>query len=145
MSRVIALLTLLARSAGVGALATVADLLALVFLVRLGLSPIEASVPALAVGVAVQFVGSKFFTFASRARGAHAALEGVLFLAVEAAAFALNAVVFAWGVRHTSVPFALVRLVGTSIVYFAFSLPLWSFTFRTSAIFMRARENGKTL
>lgn len=140
-ARVLATATVLARGAGVGALATAADLLALVVLVHVGLTPVEASVPALAVGVAVQFVGSKFFTFESRARGANAALEGALFLAVEAAAFALNALLFAWAVGQTFVPFAVVRLAVTSLVYFAFSLPLWSFTFRIASARRERRKS----
>lgn len=118
------------RGAGVGALATGADLLALVLLVRAGATPTAASLPALAIGVAVQFVGSKVFTFQSRSPAW--AREAALFLLVEAAAFALNLAVFDWGVRHTPIPFALVRLLGQSVVYFGFSLPLWSFVFGVS-------------
>lgn len=116
------------RGATVGILATLADLLALLTLVHFGMSPSAASFPALAFGVAVQFVGSKRFTFENRSREWLG--QGAKFLLVEAAAFGLNLLVFEWGVKHTAIPFVVVRLLGTSLVYFAFSLPLWSLVFR---------------
>ena len=55
------------RSAGVGAVATGVDLLALALLVSaFGLAPRAASLPALALGIAVQFVGNKLFAFGDR-------------------------------------------------------------------------------
>lgn len=123
----------LSRGTIVGALATAADLLALVALVSVGVPKTKASLPALAVGVAVQFVGSKHFTFESRASHWDEAREIALFLLVEAGAFALNLLVFDLGVRHTALPYPIVRLAGSSVVYFAFSLPLWSLVFRRGA------------
>ena len=123
----------LTRGTVIGALATLAYLVTLVVLVTLGVPKTQASWPALAVGVAVQFVGSKRFTFESRASRWDEARELALFLVVEAAAFGLNLAVFDFGVRHTALPYVIVRIAGSSAVYFAFSLPLWSLVFRRGA------------
>lgn len=116
------------RGVGVGALATIVDLAALTSLVRAGVPPPLASAPALLLGVVVQFVGSKFVTFENRSRAWFA--QGAGFAIVEVAAFALNLVVFDWGIRHVHAPLLVVRVVGSSLVYFGFSLPLWSWVFR---------------
>jgi putative flippase GtrA len=116
------------RGALVGAAATLADLVALVLLVTLGVAPAVASLPALAIGVAVQFIGSKLFTF--EARHGSLAEQGALFLLVEAGALVLNAMLFDLGLKLTPVPYPILRLAISSAVYFGFSLPLWSLVFR---------------
>src|SRR5678809_804721 len=83
---------MLGRGAVVGIAATIGDVLALVLLVTVGLPPALASFPALAIGVAIQFVGSKLFTFEDRSRAW--AQQGALFLLVEAAALGLNLALF---------------------------------------------------
>jgi putative flippase GtrA len=118
------------RSAGVGALATVVDLIALALLVSgAGLSPRLASLPALALGIAVQFVGNKLFAFADRSP--QWARQGAQFLAVEALGFVLNLLLFDFAITVTPLPYLAARMLSTSIVYFAVCLPLWSRIFRT--------------
>lgn len=119
-----------ARSAAVGALATLTDLVALAVLVSgLGLSPRLASVPALVIGIAVQFVGNKWFAFGDRSR--EWLRQGVQFLGVEALGFTANLLLFDLALRFTPLPYLPLRLLTTSIVYFALCLPLWSLIFRT--------------
>lgn len=127
-TRVHRFVTRLVRSAGVGVVATVVDLATLMLLVRAGMDPRAASVPALITGVGVQFVGNKFVTFDERSSAWLA--QGLGFALVEVTAFALNLIVFDWGIRHTAVPFPVVRVLSSSLVYFGFSLPLWSVVFR---------------
>ena len=113
------------RSAGVGALATLVDLSVLWLLVSaVGLSPRLASVPALASGVAVQFVGNKLFAFQDRSR--RWLRQAGQFAGVEALGFVTNLLLFDAVVAHTSLPYLPVRLCTTSLVYFAICLPLWS-------------------
>ena len=60
-------LWVLFRSALVGLVATVSDLGTLVLLIHVaGLSKRAANVPSLVPGLAVQFVGNKFFAFEDR-------------------------------------------------------------------------------
>jgi putative flippase GtrA len=114
------------RSAGVGAVATLVDLSALQLLVHaLSFSPEQANLPALLLGVATQFFGSKLFAFKSPAQAAGLAVQGGRFLLVEAGAIALNAVAFALLIRLTPLPLFAARLAGSSLVYFAYSYPLW--------------------
>jgi putative flippase GtrA len=106
----------------VGVAATLADLLALAVLCDvMGLPPRAANVPALVVGVLVQFVGNKLFAFRDRSRAWLA--QGARFALVEAGAFALNALVFA--VLVGALPYLAARLVGTALVYALYSYPLW--------------------
>lgn len=124
-------LQVLSRGALIGLVATVVDLALLVLLVRSGMPAAQASFPALAVGVGVQFVGSKLFTFEDRSRAW--ATQGALFLLVEVVAFALNLAIFDVALRALPlVPLPVLRLATTSVVYAGFSLPLWSLVFRRS-------------
>ncbi len=119
----------LARSMGVGVLATVVDLVLLTLFVHgLHLSPRLASIPALALGVGVQFLGNKLFAFRDRSRAW--VRQGALFLGVEALGFAANLALFDLAVSHTRLPIIPLRLATTSFVYFALCLPLWSRIFR---------------
>ena len=118
-------LTIAARSAGVGALATLIDLCVLALLVSgLGVPGRIANLPALALGVAVQFVGNKLFAFGDRS-GAWLT-QGVKFFAVESLGFVLNLTIFDLLVTHTPVPYLGARLISTLVVYYAVCLPLWA-------------------
>jgi len=118
------------RSAGVGIVATATDLVALAILVSgFGIDPRVASVPALALGVAIQFVGNKLFAFADPSRAW--VRQGVQFLGVEAVGFVANLVLFDLALTLTHLPYLPLRLVTTNLVYFAICLPLWSRIFRT--------------
>jgi putative flippase GtrA len=114
----------LGRSALVGGAATVADLLALVVLVQLlGVPATIANVPALIAGVVVQFFGNKLFAFRDRSRDY--ARQGALFAAVEAGALLLNALAFHLLVTVTPLPYLAARALGSALVYFVYSYPLW--------------------
>jgi putative flippase GtrA len=118
-----------ARSAAIGLLATATDLVVLAALVSgLGVSPRVASVPALVLGIGVQFVGNKWFAF-----GDHSprwARQGAQFLGVEAVGFVANLVLFDLAVTLTRLPYLPLRLLTTNLVYFCLCLPLWSLIFR---------------
>ena len=117
----------LLRSIGVGAVATALDLALLALLVDgLHLDPHAANVPALFGGMIAQFVGNKLFAFEDRSRDW--AKQGVWFGLIEVGALVLNALLFELLVAH--VPYLFARIVGSSLVYFGFSLPLWSRIFR---------------
>jgi len=118
------------RSAAVGLLATATDLIALAVMVSgFGLSPRVASIPALALGVGVQFVGNKLFAFEDRS--AKWLRQGAQFLGVESLGFVANLVLFDLAVTLTRLPYLPLRLLTTNLVYFCICLPLWSRIFRT--------------
>lgn len=122
-------LATLARSATIGVLATATDLVALAVLVSgFGLSPRVASVPALALGILVQFVGNKWFAFGDRSRDW--LRQGAQFLGVEALGFVANLVLFDLAVTLTKLPYLPLRLLTTNLVYFGLCLPCWSLIFR---------------
>ncbi|MFO0617309.1 MAG: GtrA family protein [Polyangiaceae bacterium] len=119
------------RSMGVGAVATLTDLVVLTLLASgFHLGPRTSSFPALVAGIAVQFFGNKLFAFEDRSKrwGEQAAL----FLAVEALGFVANLALFDVGVRYLPLPYLAVRLITTNLVYFGLCLPLWSRIFGRS-------------
>jgi putative flippase GtrA len=124
----------LTRSAIVGIAATLADLATLTILVSiLGLRPEAANLPALLVGVLTQFVGNKYYAFANGACDARSlARQGTRFILVEAGALILNAIAFHFIVALTPVPYPIARLIGSSLVYFAYSYPLWGRIFSSA-------------
>ncbi len=128
-------LGLMARSGAVGAVATLTDLGMLALLVSgLGVPVRVASIPALTLGVVLQFVGNKWFAFRSYERGERwrdtLLRQGMPFLGVEALAFAANLVLFDLVMAHTSLPYLPVRLATTAAVYLLVCLPLWSRIFK---------------
>lgn len=121
-----------ARSAGVGSVATLVDLVVLCALVSgLGVPARFASVPALALGVLVQFAGNKLFAFRDRSRAW--LRQGAQFLAVESLGFVLNLSLFDALVTRTQLPYLCARVVTTLVVYYAVCLPLWSRIFACEA------------
>lgn len=120
------------KSAVVGLAATLTDLGMLALLVHgLGVSPALANVPALFVGVMVQFVGNKLWAFEDRSTEPAALMrQGSLFLAVEVIAFALNALLFHLTAVVLGVPALAARVVVSAAVYFGFSYRLWAIIFR---------------
>ena len=120
------------KSAVVGLAATLTDLGMLALLVHgLGVSPALANVPALFLGVMVQFVGNKLWAFEDRSTEPAALMrQGSLFLAVEVIAFALNALLFHLTAVVLGVPALAARVVVSAAVYFGFSYRLWAIIFR---------------
>ena len=121
----------LARSALIGAAATLIDLAALRALIDgLGMSPSAANVPALLLGAWVQFFGNKRFAFGDRRGGRVAIEQGAGFAAVEAGALLLNALLFQLFVARAHLPYLAARPLSSVLVYFGFSYPLWNRIFR---------------
>lgn len=115
----------LSRSAAVGLVATGLDFFVLIALVSgLGLPPRVASVPALTLGIAAQFVGNKWLAFRNPSRDW--LRQAGWFLAIEAFGFLCNAVCFDRLLVLTHLPYVVCRVLSTSIVYFGVCLPLWS-------------------
>ncbi len=122
------LLTLL-RSAGVGILATATDLGMLALLVSVAhVSPRAASIPALVLGISVQFFGNKLFAFGDRSQ--KWVRQGAQFLGVETLGLVANLALYDLAVTHTKIPYLVARMLSTSLVYFCICLPLWSRIFR---------------
>ncbi len=106
-------------------LATATDLLTLAVLVSgLHVSPRVASIPALVLGISMQFAGNKWFAFGDRSN--RWVQQGAQFLAVESIGFVANLVLFDLAVTLTRLPYLPLRLLTTNIVYFCICLPLWS-------------------
>lgn len=119
----------LIRSLLVGVAATVVDVAALFLLVRvLGLHPTAANVPALLLGVTLQFLGNKLWAFQDRSRAY--VRQGSLFALVEAGTFVLNALAYHVFVAWMGIDYLLARPLGTFLVYAGFSYPLWARIFR---------------
>lgn len=116
------------RGAAVGLAATAVDLALLTLLLHAHV-PLRAASPlALAAGVAVQFLGSRAVTF--RARSGRWWPQVLGFTAVEALSFVANVALTELASSASHLSPALVRVPVTSLVYFAVSLPLWSWVFR---------------
>lgn len=117
------------RSFGVGGVATLVDLATLALLVSgFGVAPRVASLPALTLGIVVQFFGNKLVAFADDTPDW--ARQGAEFLGVEALGFVLNLVLFDRMMVLTRLPYLVARVITTSFVYFAVCLPLWSRIFK---------------
>ena len=113
------------RSVLVGLVATAVDVGALVVLVQLGgLSPVAANVPALLLGVLLQYLGNKHLAF--RDPSPDHLRQGSLFALVEIGTLLLNAAGYHVLETLTPVPYALVRPIVTLAVYCLFSYPLWT-------------------
>lgn len=124
-----------ARSCVVGLGATLCDLGSLALLVRVfDWAPEHANIPSLALGMVFMFVGNKYFAFQDRSK--NVVRQGGLFLVIEIAGIALNALAFHFLVQ---VPFfgrwpEAARVVTTNVIYLGFSYPLWWwFVFRYRA------------
>lgn len=116
---------ILARSAVVGFVATALDFAVLSLLVSgFGVSARLASLPALALGIVVQFFGNKQLAF--RDRSPAWLRQAGLFLGVEGLGLLSNLVVFDRLLVWTPLPYLLCRVLSTSLVYFAVCLPLWA-------------------
>jgi putative flippase GtrA len=116
-----------------GGAATLSDLAVLALLVSaFGLAPRVASLPALLVGGAVNFVGNRHFAF--KATRGSVVRQALLYTVVELLALAANGLLFELvmralppGLAWAYVP---VRLVTSHVVFLAWSYPLWRLVFR---------------
>ena len=91
------------RAILVGVVATGADLATLALLVEgAHLSPAAANVPALVVGLVVQFIGCRAFVFPNGAHGL--VTQAFRFLVAEAGTLALNGIIFHVLVTATKIP-----------------------------------------
>jgi putative flippase GtrA len=120
------------RGIGVGAVASLVDLVVLVVCVEaLEVAPTVANAPALLAGALVQFVGCRHLVF--RAHDGALGRQIVAFAATEAATLALNAIAFHLLVTLTPIPYGAARLLGTFVVFAGFSFPIWHRVFRRRA------------
>lgn len=130
------LLLRLVRSGGAGAVATVADLLALTIMKEgFGIPPEVASVPALTLGTVLMFFLQKHFVFQSKSGSV--ARELVLFGAVQAGGYVITLVGYDATLRFVpwlAVHYVVARLVVTNLVWLAYSFPLWHWVFRARAV-----------
>lgn len=116
-------------SVAVGALATLVDLVALgVAVEQLGVDPRIANVPALLLGLLVQFFGNKFWAFQDHSRAW--LRQGGAFVLVEAGALLLSATLFHLVIGTGLLPYLPARLLVQAVVYLSFSMPLWKRIFR---------------
>jgi putative flippase GtrA len=83
-----------------------------------------ASLPALALGVGVQFLGNKWLAF--RDPSPEWPRQAASFLAVEALGLLCNLALFDRLITWTPLPYLLCRVLSSSLVYFALCLPLWA-------------------
>ena len=113
------------KSSGVGLAATASDLGTTTILVRcFDVSKQMANVPGLVPGIAVMFIGNKYFAFQDKSQ--KVVKQGMLFLAIEAVAFGLNALFFHLLVTWWNWHELLARLLSTNITYLGFSFPMWN-------------------
>lgn len=121
----------LSRSAVVGLVATGLDFLVLITLVSgFGVPPRSASLPALSLGIAAQFIGNKWLAFRDPARAW--LRQAACFLGIEALGLACNALCFDRLLVVSHLPYVVCRVLSTSIVYFGVCLPLWSRLFSSA-------------
>lgn len=129
----------LSRSAAVGILASAADLVVLVLLVHgCGLGPRTANLPALLVGVFIQYFGNKYWAFEDRSTD-HLR-QGSAFALVELGTLALNAGGFHLLVAFRVLPYPLIRVLVSLSVYLGFSYPLWRRVFRVADAGAKAED-----
>jgi putative flippase GtrA len=128
----VASLKTVARSGVAGLAATAADLATLAILVELAhWHARTANIPALLVGGIVNFVGNRSYAF--HARAGNAAKQAVGYSVVEGVALGLNGLLYEAALRlipSAESVFWLVRLLTTSVVFLAWSFPLWRRVFR---------------
>ncbi len=127
-----------ARSLAVGGVATLVDLGVLHAFVRAGVEPTVANLPSLLVGIALQFLGNKYWAFADGSRGV--LRQGTLFALVEAGTFVLNAAAFHALVAWARAPYLAARPLASFAVYAFFSYPLWARVFRAEVSSRAARR-----
>jgi putative flippase GtrA len=117
------------KSTLAGGVATLSDLGVLGLLGALGVPVRVASIPALLVGGAFNFVGNRSFAFQAKGSlGRHLSL----FMLVEGGTLLLNALIFDVVVRALPLAqshYLLTRLVVSNLVFIAFSYPLWQRVF----------------
>jgi putative flippase GtrA len=120
------------RGGAVGAVATVADAAALALLTENRvLAPQFAVLPAMGLGVAIQFLGSKYVTFAERSSQRMAA-QSLQFTIVEALSLALGMLLYNLCLQ-LGAHYLLARILVGAIIYFGVSLPLWARIFQKPA------------
>jgi putative flippase GtrA len=120
------------RASLAGGAATACDLACLFVLTAgVGISPRAASIPALLVGGVVNFFANRHFAF--RAAAAPATKQAAGYIAVEACALLLNALVYDTAIRlmpFAAEHYAIMRVAAGSMVFLCWSYPLWRIVFR---------------
>jgi putative flippase GtrA len=136
----------LVRSMLAGGVATLVDLGTLTLLVSvIGVSPRVASLPALLLGGAANFLGNRHFAF--RAASGDAKRQAVSFGLVFVVTLALTGFFFDLAMRvgvARVVPYWIVRLIVSNIVYLGWSFPMFRLVFRPSTTASVARALRKS-
>ncbi len=116
------------KSALVGLSATAADLFALFVMVEwFSIQTQWANVPALFIGIGIQFLGNKFYAFQNTDEAW--LKQGLLFSLVETGALLVSAALFHFAVVVNGLPYITSRLGVGMLVYVCFSYPLWRYVF----------------
>ena len=125
------LVTLL-RSAAIGSMATAADFGVLALAVgAMGISARAANLPSLLAGSLVQFIGNRHFAFKAKAGCVKRQLKW--FVLSEVIALSTNALLYelvAQRVTLTAVSAVLLRAASCSVVFLAWSYPVFRKIFR---------------
>ena len=120
-ARIIVLL----KSSAVGLVATACDLGTTTLLVRVfDFTKQQANLPGLIPGLAVMFIGNKFFAFEDKSK--KVVRQGVMFLVIELIALGLNVLFYHLIVTYLDWHEVLARAVGTNVTYLGFSFPMWN-------------------
>ena len=121
-----------AKSALVGAMATLVDLAVLELLSRVfDVDPTHAKIPALLTGLCVQFIGNRNFTF--KAIGGSLRRQITLFCLVESVTLFFHWLFFRLLVRSLHLPIEVANFLVSFVVYVGFSYPAWRFVFKTKS------------
>lgn len=117
------------QSAGVGAISSFVDFASLFVMVNVfHLPAVGANVPALLLGLVVQFIGARHIVFRDTKVTLKTQLVG--FLVTELGSFLLNALLFHAFVAGLHMPYLVARLLGSFLVFVSFSFPMWNLVFR---------------
>lgn len=118
-----------ARSMAVGGAATVVGLGGLWLLVDVfHFTPAQANVPTLLAGSLMQFIGNRQWAFAGTT--GKLTLQMPIFFGLEFVAFLFNAGLFELQTRYLGWHYLVARVLATTLVFWAFSFPLWKWLFR---------------
>lgn len=116
------------KSLGVGGVATIVSMGALYLLVEYaGMSAQWGNAISLPLGVIIQFVGNRFWAF-DKAKG-NPALQFPIFVGLEVTGIFINVGLFWVFTEKLAMHYMLARLIGTGLVFWCFSYPLWQLLF----------------
>jgi putative flippase GtrA len=120
----------LSKTLVIGALASIADMSTLVCLVQLfGILPHIAIIPSLMVGSTLQFLGNRQVVYHSNGVVGR---QLFIYICGELVSFTLNGTGYYIMTTHTSIHYAVARLMVSAVIFICFSYPLWRYIFSHS-------------